>query len=96
MVHIWNDYTKIKYITQPAVLKQFNIFLNYIDTEFTKVDSPPKTSEEMITFIKNVHNESVISEIPKNDINLISQIKMYALSQLAEQWNCEMSPEVNL
>jgi len=87
-------------ITQPAVLKQFNMFLNYIDVEFSKVDSPPKTPEEMITFIKNLHDESVISIIPKNDVNLISQLKMNASTQLAEhwaqRWNGEMSPEVDL
>jgi len=54
----------------------------------------------MITFIKNLHDDSVVSNIPKNDINLISQLKMYASSQLAEhweqRWNFQMSPEVNL
>ncbi|KAL4083534.1 hypothetical protein QTP88_028850 [Uroleucon formosanum] len=72
-------------ITQPAVLKQFDIFLKYIDVEFTKVDSPPKNPEEMVTFIKNVRDDSVISKIAKSDVNPISQIKMYASSQLAEQ-----------
>ncbi|KAL4132170.1 hypothetical protein QTP88_009377 [Uroleucon formosanum] len=36
--------------------------------------------------------------MPKNDVNLISQVKMYASSQLAEQWaqrwNGEMSPDL--
>ncbi|KAL4107160.1 hypothetical protein QTP88_017545 [Uroleucon formosanum] len=78
--------------TQPAVLKQFEMFLNYINVEFSKVDSPPKTPEEMIAFINNLHDESVISKIPKNDVNLISQLKMYASSQLAEHW-CNVGVE---
>ncbi|KAL4084266.1 hypothetical protein QTP88_028091 [Uroleucon formosanum] len=73
-------------IIQPAALKQFDIFLKYIDVEFTKVVSPPKNPEEMVTFIKNVRDESIISKIAKNEVNLISQIKIYASSQLAEQW----------
>ncbi|XP_026806890.1 uncharacterized protein LOC113549681 [Rhopalosiphum maidis] len=85
-------------IIRPVVLKQFDMFLNYIDDESTKVDSPPKTPEEMVTFIKNVRDESVISKIPKNDVNFISQLKMYASSQLAEHWaqrlSGKMSPEL--
>lgn len=84
-------------ITQPAVLKQFDTVLNYIDQEFTKMESPPRTNEEIITFIKNVRDESVIA---KNEINFASQLKMFAARQLAEQWverrNGEMPPEVNL
>jgi len=57
---------------------------NYLDQEFTKVDSPPKTPDEMITFIKILRDDSVISNISKNDDNLISQLKMFATSQLAE------------
>lgn len=97
---IFETITRKSNITHPAVLKQFDIFLNFIDVEFTKVDSPPKTNEEMVTFIKNVRDESAISKIAKNDVNLISQLKMYASSQLAEhwaqRWSGEMSPEVNL
>ncbi|XP_026819138.1 uncharacterized protein LOC113557786 [Rhopalosiphum maidis] len=85
-------------IIRPVVLKQFDMFLNYIDVESTKVDSPPKTPEEMVTFIKNVRDESVISKIPKYDVNFISQLKMYASSQLAEHWaqrlSGKMSPEL--
>ncbi|XP_022163096.1 uncharacterized protein LOC111028673 [Myzus persicae] len=97
---IFETITRKSNITQPAVLKQFDIFLNYIDVEFTKIDSPPKNNEEMVTIIKNVRDGNVISKIAKNDVNLISQLKMYASSQLAEhwakRWSREMSPEVNL
>jgi len=73
---------------------------NYLDQEFTKVDSPPKTPEEMIVFIKNLSDYKIIGSTPKHDMNFISQLKMYAPSQLAEQWSQrwsgENSPEVNL
>ncbi|KAL4152834.1 hypothetical protein QTP88_000667 [Uroleucon formosanum] len=66
--------------------------------DFAALDSPPKNPEEMVTFIKNVRDESIISKIAKNEVNLISQIKIYASSQLAEQWaqqwGGEMSPEL--
>lgn len=87
-------------IIRPVVIKQFDMFLNYIDIESAKVDSPPKTPEEMVTFIKNISDESVISKIPKNGVNFISQFKMHASSQLAERWaqrlSGKMSPEVSL
>ncbi|KAE9521895.1 hypothetical protein AGLY_017702 [Aphis glycines] len=95
---IFKTITRKSIITQPAVLKQFDLFLNYIDVESLKVDPPPKKPDEMMTFIKNIRDESVISKIPKNDVNFISQLKMYASSQLAEHWeqrcNGEMSPEL--
>ncbi|KAL4153099.1 hypothetical protein QTP88_000932 [Uroleucon formosanum] len=95
---IFETITRKSTIIQPAALKQFDIFLKYIDVEFTKVDSPPKNPEEMVTFIKNVRDESIISKIAKNEVNLISQIKIYASSQLAAQWaqrwGGEMSPEL--
>ncbi|XP_022164129.1 uncharacterized protein LOC111029436 [Myzus persicae] len=85
-------------IIRPVVIKQFDMFLNYIDIESAKVDSPPKTPEEMVTFIKNISDESVFSKIPKNDVNFISQLKMHASSQLAERWaqrlSGKMSPEL--
>jgi len=87
-------------IIRPTVLKQFEIIGDYIDREFTKADSPPKTSEEMIIFINNLSDNKIIVFTPKEDMNFISQLKMFASSQLAEQWaqrwNGEMSPEVNL
>ena len=97
---IFETVTRKSTITQPAVLKQFDMFLNYIDDEFTKVNSPPKTIDKMIAFIKNLRDDSIISSMPKNDVNIISQLKMYASSQLAEhwaqRWSGEMSPEVNI
>ncbi|KAL4131859.1 hypothetical protein QTP88_009102 [Uroleucon formosanum] len=85
-------------IIRPTVLKQFEIIGDYIDREFTKADSPPKTSEEMIIFINNLSDNKIIVFTPKEDMNFISQLKMFASSQLAEQWaqrwNGEMSPEL--
>ncbi|KAL4103577.1 hypothetical protein QTP88_018938 [Uroleucon formosanum] len=84
-------------LIRPVALSQFQIIGDYIDREFTNVKSPPKNIDEMIIFIKNLRDDSVISNMPKNDVNLISQLKMYASSQLAEQWaqrwNREMSPD---
>ncbi|KAL4104961.1 hypothetical protein QTP88_020236 [Uroleucon formosanum] len=71
-------------IIRPLVLKQFEIMANYLDQEFTKVDSPPKTPEEMIVFIKNLSDDKIIESNPKEDMNFISQLKMFATTQLAE------------
>ena len=85
-------------IIQPIVLKQFEIFTEYLDKELAKAESIPKTSEEMTMFIKNVRDVHIIANSPKHDVNFISQLKMYALSQLAEhsiqRWNKEKSPGV--
>ncbi|XP_025196641.1 uncharacterized protein LOC112595592 isoform X1 [Melanaphis sacchari] len=84
-------------IMHPIVLKQFNIFTNYINGELSKAESLPRTSEEMTTFIKNVRDDHIIASSPKHDVNFISQLKMNALAQLTEhcmqQWNGEMSPK---
>ncbi|CAH1730961.1 unnamed protein product [Aphis gossypii] len=81
-------------IIRPLVLKQFEIIGNYIDREFTNVQLPPKTIEEMIIFIKNLKAEHIIKNI---DLNFASQLKMFAAPKLAEQrlrWSREISPEV--
>jgi len=84
---------------QPIVLNQFEIFTEYLDRELSKMDSPPRTSEEMVIFIKNIRNDHIITNSPKHDFNFISQLKMFAFTQLAEhsiqRWNREMSSEVN-
>lgn len=64
------------------------------------MESTPRTSEEITTFIKNIRGDRVIANSPKTDINFISQLKMYALisaklvENLIQQWNREMSPDV--
>jgi len=87
-------------IIRSTVLKQFEIIGDYIDREFTKVDSPPKTPEEMIIFIKNLSDNKIIGSTPKEDMNFISQLKMFASTQIADhwsqRWNGEMSPDVSL
>jgi len=88
-------------IIRPLVVKQFGKIADYIDQEFTKVDSPPKTHEEMLTFIKNLSDDKIIGFItPKVEMNFISQLKINATTQLADnwaqRWNGESSPEVNL
>ncbi|XP_003244216.1 uncharacterized protein LOC100569355 [Acyrthosiphon pisum] len=95
---IFETVTRKSTITQPVVLKQFDMFSNYINVEFHKLNSPPKTTAEMITFVKNLHDDTIISNMPKNDVNHISQIKMYASTQLVKHWEkCfirPMSPEL--
>ncbi|XP_022183245.1 uncharacterized protein LOC111042852 [Myzus persicae] len=84
-------------IMQPIILNQFEIFTEYLDRELNKMDSTARTSEEMVIFIKNVRDGHIIANSPKHDFNFISQLKMYALTQLAEhsiqRWNVEISPE---
>ncbi|KAL4126797.1 hypothetical protein QTP88_011006 [Uroleucon formosanum] len=85
-------------IIRPLVLKQFEIMTNYLDHEFANVDSPPKTSEEIFVFIKNLSDDKIIGSTPKHDMNFISQLKMFATKQLADQWaqrtNGGNSPEL--
>ncbi|KAL4141444.1 hypothetical protein QTP88_004082 [Uroleucon formosanum] len=85
-------------IIQSIILKHFDIFTEYIDKELSKVESSSKTSEEMATFIKNLRDDHIIANSPKNYINFISQLKMYACTQLAEYSiqlrNREISPEL--
>jgi len=45
-------------IIRPLVVKQFEIMGNYLDHEFTKIETPPKNIDEMIIFIKNVRNKN--------------------------------------
>jgi len=90
---IFETVTRKSTITQPLVLKQFETMGNYLDQEFIKVDSPPKTPEEMIVFIKNLNDDKIIGSTPKEDMNFISQLKMYASSQLAEHWAQRWSGE---
>jgi len=84
---------------QPIILNQYEIFTEYLDRELNKLDSTPKTIEEMVIFIKNIRDDHIITNSPKHDINFISQLKMYAFRQLAEhsihRWNVEISPEVS-
>jgi len=68
----------------PIVLKQFDIFTNYINGELSKVELLPRTSEELTTFIKNVRDNYIIASSPKHDVNFISQLKLYILAQLTE------------
>ncbi|KAL4123322.1 hypothetical protein QTP88_015519 [Uroleucon formosanum] len=92
---IFETVTRKTNIIRPVILNQFAMIGNYIDQEFTKVEKPPKTNEEIIIFIKNLRND-VITTNP--DLNFVSQLKMFATSQLAEQWaqrwSGEMSPEL--
>jgi len=81
-------------IIRPVVLRQFEMIGNYIDREFTNVQSPPKTIEEMIIFIKNLKADHIINN---NDFNFVSQLKMFAAQKLDEKclrWNGQMSTEV--
>ncbi|XP_060874784.1 uncharacterized protein LOC132948372 [Metopolophium dirhodum] len=92
---IFETVTRKTNIIRPIVLNQFAMIGNYIDREFTKVEKPPKTNEEMVIFIKNLRNDLITTNL---DLNYVSQLKMFATSQLAEQWaqrwSGEMSPEL--
>ena len=97
---IFETVTRKLTITRPVVLRQFKTIGNYLDQEFTNVESPPKTNEEMIVFIKNLSDDKIIGSAPKEEMNFISQLKINATIQLAEhwerRWNGGNSPEVSL
>jgi len=64
------------------ILKQVEELVVYLDEKLTQVDSPPKNLYEMKIFIKNVQFDKVITSV----LNLASQLKIYADTQLAELW----------
>jgi len=80
-------------IIRPTILKEFEMFGNYIDREFTQVKSPPKTNDEMKIFIKNLREENIIAINPGHVFNFISQLKMFATTQLSERWAQRWSGE---
>jgi len=92
---IFETVTRKTNIIRPVALNQFAMIGNYIDREFTNVQSPPKTNEEMLIIIKNLRNVRITTN---PDFNFVSQLKMFATSQLAEQWvqrwSGGVSPEV--
>ncbi|KAL4083680.1 hypothetical protein QTP88_028996 [Uroleucon formosanum] len=92
---IFETVTRKTNFIRPVVLNQFLMIGNYIDREFIKVEKPPKTNEEIMIFIKNLRNDLIMTN---PDLNIVSQLKMFATSQLAEQWtqrwSGEMSPEL--
>ncbi|XP_025201656.1 uncharacterized protein LOC112599117 [Melanaphis sacchari] len=63
---------------------------NYIDREFIRVDSPPKTNEEMLVFIKNLQNDRITTN---PDLNFVNQLEVLATRQLSEQWAQRWSEE---
>jgi len=83
---IFETFVRKSIIIRPTILKQFKMFGDFIDQEFSKVKSSLRTNEEMNTFIKNIHDDRIISTMPNNEISLISQLKLYASPQLTEQW----------
>jgi len=56
---------------------------NYIDRAFTKVETPPKTNEEMTIFIKNLKDE-MIGDM-RGHLSYVSQLKMLATTQLVDR-----------
>ena len=69
--------------TRALILKQVDEYGVYLDEKITQVNSPPKYIEDMKIFIKNVQVDQVVTSTP----NLLSQLKMYAATQLAELWS---------
>ena len=85
-------------IIKSVVLSQFYKFVDYIAVEFTKRKSPPKTNEEMEIYIKTLCKDHIIANTVNEDFNFISQLKMYAATQLTEQlahrWNGDIASKV--
>ncbi|KAE9542456.1 hypothetical protein AGLY_003317, partial [Aphis glycines] len=84
------------YIIRPTVIRQFELIGNYIDGVFTKVETPPKSNEEMTIFIKNLKDE-MIGDM-RGHLSYVSQLKMLATTQLvdrwAQRWIAEKTPEL--
>lgn len=79
-------------IIRPMVVQQFEQMCNYFKNEFKRVENV----EEMATTIKNVHDDLISSHIPKCSQNFVSQLKIYAAKQLAEQCVMKKEADVNI
>lgn len=69
---------------------------NYIDGAFRKVETSPKTNEEMTILIKNLKDEMIVDT--RGHLSYVSQLKVLATTQLADRWaqrwHAEKIPEV--
>ncbi|VVC45250.1 Hypothetical protein CINCED_3A010089 [Cinara cedri] len=48
--------------------------------------TPPPDMNGIQMFIKSLQDENIVSSLPKHDVSYVSQIRMYATTQLAECW----------
>jgi hypothetical protein len=76
---------------RPTVMQQFNEMCDYFKNNFKRVENV----EEMAITIKNIHDDLISSHISKNSWNFVSQLKLFATTQLAEQCIMKIEPEVN-
>lgn len=75
--------------TVPLILKQINQFGAYLEERCSREKSPPKNFEERKLYIKNMQLDRA-DRIVKSAPNLTRQIHLYAVTQLAENWENRM------
>lgn len=68
-------------ITRPKVMNQFEEIVTFIKNNIIRKQG----IEDMIVAIKNVDDETISIHIPKNSQSFVSQLKLLATKQLAEQ-----------
>lgn len=76
-------------IIRPMVLQQFEQISTYFKNNFKRVENV----EEMSSTIKNVCDDLISNHIPKSSQSFVSQLKLCATKQLAQQ--CVMKVEDN-
>ena len=69
----------------PLILKQIDQFGAYLEERCSREKSPPKNIEERKLYIKNMQLDRD-DRIVKSAPNLTRQIQLYAVTQLAENW----------
>jgi len=69
-------------IVRCAVLKQLEQIATYLKTDFYRKKS--MSVEDISTFITGIHNDLIVSHVPKSEPCFISQIKLIASDQLAQ------------
>lgn len=80
---IFEVITRKSSTTRPVVLKQLEQVVYYFKTKFQRETD----IKDMINRINGIHNEIFISNSTKSkNKRYISQLKLYACSQIAEQW----------
>ena len=80
----------------PLILKQIDQFGAYLEERCSREKSSPKNIEERKLYIKNMQLDRD-DRIVKSAPNLTRQIQLYAVTQLAENWenrNAQKSQEV--
>lgn len=70
-------------ITRPAVKQQLEQIVNYFKNKFQRETD----IQEMRNHINRVQNDMLLPYLHKSDVCFMSQLKLYACNEIADQWS---------